>query len=72
MKHSCPICEKETDSALRPDFPFCSERCRLQDLGNWASEKYSVSEPVFDEEEATEGRRKTILFDLDKSDDTGS
>jgi uncharacterized protein len=30
------------------DFPFCSERCRDRDLGNWASEKYVVSEPVFD------------------------
>ncbi len=34
-----------------PDFPFCSERCRLLDLGNWASEKYKISEPVFDESE---------------------
>jgi endogenous inhibitor of DNA gyrase (YacG/DUF329 family) len=31
------------------EFPFCSERCRLLDLGNWASEKYAVSEPVLDE-----------------------
>jgi endogenous inhibitor of DNA gyrase (YacG/DUF329 family) len=38
------------DSAVHPDFPFCSERCRLLDLGNWASEKYVVSEPLFDEE----------------------
>jgi uncharacterized protein len=22
--------------------PFCSERCKLIDLGNWASERYSV------------------------------
>jgi endogenous inhibitor of DNA gyrase (YacG/DUF329 family) len=26
--------------------PFCSERCRLIDLGNWASEKYVISTPV--------------------------
>jgi endogenous inhibitor of DNA gyrase (YacG/DUF329 family) len=25
-----------------PDFPFCSERCRLIDLGNWATEKYVI------------------------------
>jgi uncharacterized protein len=31
------------------EFPFCSERCRLLDLGNWASEKYVVSEPAIDE-----------------------
>ena len=23
--------------------PFCSERCRLIDLGQWASEKYRVA-----------------------------
>jgi endogenous inhibitor of DNA gyrase (YacG/DUF329 family) len=38
-----------TDSAGNAEFPFCSERCRLIDLGNWASEKYVVSEPLFDE-----------------------
>lgn len=26
--------------------PFCSERCRIIDLGNWASEKYVISTPV--------------------------
>ena len=41
----------------------------MQDLGNWASEKYVVSDPIFDEEEAAEGERKTILLDLDKPDD---
>lgn len=50
MKHHCPICQKPVDSAIHPDFPFCSERCRLLDLGNWAAEKYVVSEPLFDEE----------------------
>jgi uncharacterized protein len=50
MKHNCPICRKPVNSASDPDFPFCNERCRLLDLGNWASEKYVVSEPLFDEE----------------------
>ena len=31
------------------DFPFCSERCRLLDLGNWASERYVIAEPAIDE-----------------------
>jgi endogenous inhibitor of DNA gyrase (YacG/DUF329 family) len=26
--------------------PFCSDRCRIIDLGNWASEKYVISTPV--------------------------
>ena len=49
MQWHCPICRKATDSGTCPDFPFCSEHCRLLDLGNWASEKYVVSEPVLDE-----------------------
>lgn len=49
---------------MHREFPFCSERCRLLDLGAWASEKYAVSDPVFDEAEleelgrATDARRK--------------
>ncbi len=26
--------------------PFCSERCKLVDLGNWADEKYVISTPL--------------------------
>ena len=49
MKWACPICRKPVDSQTDADFPFCSERCRLLDLGNWASEKYKITEPVMDE-----------------------
>jgi len=41
----CPICRK----VVQPDdpfIPFCSDRCRIIDLGNWASEKYVISTPV--------------------------
>jgi endogenous inhibitor of DNA gyrase (YacG/DUF329 family) len=70
MKHKCPICKAETDSTVHADFPFCSERCRDRDLGNWASEKYVVSDPIFDEEEIVESQRKTIILDLDNPNDT--
>lgn len=70
MKHKCPICKAETDSAVHADFPFCSERCRERDLGNWASEKYVVSDPIFDEQEIIEGERRTIVLDLNDSNDT--
>ena len=49
MEWRCPICRKPVESGKNPDFPFCSERCRLIDLGNWSSEKYKISEPVIDE-----------------------
>ncbi len=51
MQHICPICKRPTDSEKDAEFPFCSERCRLLDLGAWSSEKYLVSDPIFDEEE---------------------
>jgi uncharacterized protein len=72
MIHKCPICKTPTDSAVHSDFPFCSERCRMHDLGNWASEKYVVSEPIFNEEELADNRRKEIIFDLSDSDGTES
>jgi uncharacterized protein len=37
----CPICGKPVQ-LTDPEMPFCSERCRLLDLGNWASEKYVI------------------------------
>jgi endogenous inhibitor of DNA gyrase (YacG/DUF329 family) len=48
----CPICKKEVSKG-EPDFPFCSERCRLIDLGNWASEKYKIpsAKPLDDDPE---------------------
>jgi endogenous inhibitor of DNA gyrase (YacG/DUF329 family) len=41
-----------------PEFPFCSERCRLIDLGKWASGAYVVSSPVRDTSEALEENRE--------------
>lgn len=45
----CPTCRT---LVLRGDenFPFCSERCRLIDLGKWASGAYVISSPVTDPE----------------------
>ena len=37
MKFHCPICKKPTDSNANAEFPFCSERCKLLDLGAWAN-----------------------------------
>jgi len=56
MKWRCPICRKPTDSEAQAEFPFCSERCKSLDLGNWASEKYVISEPVIDESTPEDSR----------------
>jgi hypothetical protein len=70
MKHPCPICKKPTDSEKNTDFPFCSERCRLLDLGAWAAEKYVVSDPIFDEEEVPEPEGRALREGTRKTDDT--
>jgi hypothetical protein len=45
---SCPTCKKETRyHADNPSRPFCSERCRLIDLGEWADEGHRIpGQPV--------------------------
>ena len=42
-KVRCPQCGGESLwNAGNPYRPFCSERCKLIDLGAWASEAYRV------------------------------
>ena len=41
-KIKCPQCRKETELAGNPFRPFCSERCKMIDLGTWASEGYRI------------------------------
>jgi endogenous inhibitor of DNA gyrase (YacG/DUF329 family) len=40
----CASCDREATQAW---FPFCSERCKLADLGKWINEEYRI--PVADE-----------------------
>jgi uncharacterized protein len=48
-----------------PEFPFCSERCRLIDLGKWASGAYVISSPITNPEEIIdpEERQRSELLD---------
>lgn len=41
---ACPQCGKEVvwNKEISPYRPFCSERCKLIDLGLWAEGKYSI------------------------------
>lgn len=38
--------EREAKTSLPRHFPFCSEKCRLVDLGHWIDEDYQISEPL--------------------------
>jgi uncharacterized protein len=45
----CPIC-RTLVTQEGEFFPFCSDRCRVIDLGKWASGGYRISSPVLDPE----------------------
>jgi endogenous inhibitor of DNA gyrase (YacG/DUF329 family) len=48
MKHKCPVCQKTINISpqKQPEeskfFPFCSQRCKLIDLGAWLDGKYKI------------------------------
>ncbi|MGM0593535.1 MAG: DNA gyrase inhibitor YacG [Pseudomonadota bacterium] len=43
---TCPTCQKRTEwSEDNPWRPFCSERCKLIDLGEWATENRRIPGP---------------------------
>lgn len=48
----CPTCQKEVVWGPESKFrPFCSERCKLIDLGDWAAEKHAIPvKPNIDEQ----------------------
>lgn len=45
---NCPTCQKKQSwDTQNPFRPFCSERCKLIDLGEWADEQHRIpGEPV--------------------------
>jgi endogenous inhibitor of DNA gyrase (YacG/DUF329 family) len=52
----CPRCGEVSAWAGNPHRPFCSERCKLIDLGAWASEDYKIpGKPLAPEDLAAEG-----------------
>ncbi len=38
----CPLCGEKAAWENNPFRPFCSERCKLMDLGKWASDEYRI------------------------------
>jgi len=41
----CPVCDADVDLETTPTVPFCSDRCRVIDLGRWLDESYTVPAP---------------------------
>ncbi len=59
----CPLCRKETYYENNPFRPFCSERCKLIDLGQWASGEYTIKG------EPTEQAEDTLSNEMSQSED---
>jgi endogenous inhibitor of DNA gyrase (YacG/DUF329 family) len=57
MKHRCPVCRKIIDKAIQKQsrrekfYPFCSNRCKLIDLGRWIDGNYKIITELKNEEE---------------------
>ena len=51
MIRECPQCKTSADLSKSNKFrPFCSERCKLIDLGIWAKEEKLISRPLESED----------------------
>ncbi len=61
---SCPICKKPVVATAENRYrPFCSERCRLVDLGTWAGEEYLVPGAAVEDREHPDdlkGKKKIL------------
>lgn len=51
MKVNCPTCSKSVEWTSASQYrPFCSDRCRLIDLGQWANEEHAIPGKTAEEE----------------------
>lgn len=52
IKVKCPVCRRSVEwTAEYPFKPFCSERCKLIDLGAWAAEEHCIAEEGYAQED---------------------
>jgi len=57
-KQRCPHCKKKVVKKDNPFWPFCSERCKMIDLGKWATEQYRVpGEPIKKESDGEDKKK---------------
>lgn len=53
---TCPTCQKRVKwTQTNPYRPFCSERCRLIDLGAWADEQHTIPGNVAGDDDVLSG-----------------
>ncbi len=61
MLIQCPICKKKTTFEENSWRPFCSERCKLIDLGKWVTEEYRIPiQDIVSEKQSEEDKENII------------
>lgn len=62
---ACPTCNRNVEwNPESPWRPFCSERCKLIDLGAWASERNAIPGDTYD---PNDGDNSTVKPDVPKT-----
>jgi uncharacterized protein len=67
IRGTCPICARSFEIAAigdLPSFPFCTDRCRLIDLGRWIDGRYAL--PVASAAQEDEERPAEEADDLEE------
>jgi endogenous inhibitor of DNA gyrase (YacG/DUF329 family) len=73
IKVRCPICSTRIEIQSRadlPSFPFCSERCKLVDLGRWFDGSYAI--PVTKRSQGEDESNGDGAVPLPQEDDEGA
>ncbi len=58
MEVKCPVCKKLSKWEDTEWRPFCSERCKMIDLGEWASEGYRIEDNNDEDIDSNKEQRK--------------
>lgn len=60
---NCPVCQKMVEWNEGSEFrPFCSERCKMIDLGDWISENHRIpGEPTEVADESISEEQRNLL-----------
>jgi len=67
LEVKCPNCKKKFNYYSSEFRPFCTERCRLIDLGQWLTESYAVPAEKVTEEEYQ--KLEDLLHEKNNEDD---
>lgn len=68
MKVACPTCNAKVEWSANSTFrPFCSKRCQIIDLGDWAEGQHTIAgKPALDPESMSDEELNAYLQSFDE------